>query len=111
MKNVDNKPKSLTLIWVDLLGDRFEVVRFDGGERVKITHPPTPHALSNLKLVRIKLETPNLARTYAVLLVLENIPFSTKTLLVLFMSAFFAKNLCFLAKIVPLLKAIVGELH
>ena len=32
-KNVDNKPKSLTLICVDLLGDHFEVVRFDGGRQ------------------------------------------------------------------------------
>ena len=29
------------------------------------------------------------------------IPFSTKALLILLMSAFFAKNWCFLAKIVP----------
>ena len=39
-----------------------------------------------------------------------NIPFSTKPLLILLMSAFFAKNQRFLAKIVPLLKAIVWEL-
>ena len=36
-----------------------------------------------------------------------NIPFSTKPLLILLMSAFFAKNQRFLAKIVPLLKAIM----
>ena len=40
----------------------------------------------------------------------ENIPFSTKALLILLMSVFFAKNQCFflcVAKTVPVLKAIV----
>ena len=37
----------------------------------------------------------------------EDIPFSAKAHLILVMSAFFAKNQRFLAKIVPLLKAIV----
>ena len=37
----------------------------------------------------------------------ENVPFSTKTLLILLMSAFFSKNKRFLAKIVSLLYAIV----
>ena len=42
--------------------------------------------------------------------VLENIAFSTKALLILLMSAFFLqKNQRFLARIVPLLKAIVLE--
>ena len=40
----------------------------------------------------------------------ENIPFSGKALLVLLMSAFFAKSQRFLAKVVLLLKAIVLEL-
>ena len=43
-------------------------------------------------------------------LVSENITFSTKALLILLISFFFAKNHRFLAKIVPLLKAIVWEL-
>ena len=43
--------------------------------------------------------------------VLANIPFSTKTHLILLMSAFFfAKNQHFFGKLVPLLKAIVWEL-
>ena len=37
----------------------------------------------------------------------ENIPFSTKTPLILPMSAFFCKRAAFLTKIVPLLKAMV----
>ena len=37
----------------------------------------------------------------------ENIRFSTKAFLILLMSAFFTKNQRFLAKIIPLLKAIV----
>ena len=41
----------------------------------------------------------------------ENIPFSTKAFLIVLISAFFAKNLRFLAKIVSLLKAIVWELR
>ena len=41
----------------------------------------------------------------------ENIPFSTKALLILLMPVFcFAKNLHFFGKIVPLLKAIEREL-
>ena len=64
---------------------------------------------------RIMLETSNLARisthththTYVVSENVPYVPFSTKALLIFLMSAFFAKNLCFLAKIVPLLKAIV----
>ena len=42
----------------------------------------------------------------------ENLPFSTKTLLIVLMSAFFRKKSeFFLAKIVPLLKAIMWELR
>ena len=37
----------------------------------------------------------------------ENIPFSTKALLILLMPAFLVKNQHILAKIVPLLKAVV----
>ena len=40
----------------------------------------------------------------------ENIPFSTKAVLILLMSAFFWKSQRFLAKILLLLKAIVWEL-
>ena len=47
------------------------------------------------------------ARKYAHMLVSGNTPFSTKAHLTLLMSASFAKNQRFLAKIVPLLKAIV----
>ena len=61
-----------------------------------------------LKLGRIMLETLRItANTYVVS---ENMPVSFKALLILLISAFFAKNQCFLAKIVPLLKAIVWEL-
>ena len=41
-------------------------------------------------------------------LVSENVSFSTKAYLILLMSAFFGKNICFLK--VPLLKALVWEL-
>ena len=40
----------------------------------------------------------------------ENVPFSIKTFLIFLMSAFFAKNQYFLAKIVYLLEAIVSKL-
>ena len=40
----------------------------------------------------------------------ENIPFSTMALLILLISAFFAKNKHFLVEIVPLLKTIVRQL-
>ena len=57
------------------------------------------------------LETSYLARKYThIYAVSENIPLSTKTLLILSMSAFLTKSQHFLAKIVPLLKAIVREL-
>ena len=56
---------------------------------VKLPLPPSSLSPS-LKLVRIMLETSNLARVstnrHAVL---ENVPFSTKALLILLMSAFF----------------------
>ena len=52
-----------------------------------------------LKLVRIMLETLNLARKYThTYVVPENIPFSTKALLILMMPAFFAKNQRFFPK-------------
>ena len=75
-----------------------------GGE-VK-TPPPLPPAPS-IKLVRIMLETSNLARKCTHLYSSENIPFSTKTYLILLMSAFFEKNQCLLPKIGPLLQSIV----
>ena len=61
-----------------------------------------------LKLVRITLETWSLALKYTPLHVAsENIPFSTNARLNSMMSVFFAKNQRFLARIVPLHKAIV----
>ena len=72
----------LTLIWADFL----EVWGW-GGRGVKL--PPPPHSL--LKLVRIMLETSNLARKYTHI--------SSAYLLVsrlLLMSAFFGKNSAFL---------------
>ena len=72
-----------TLIWVGYLGVRFEVGRLAGG----ILH----------------------VRTH-IYEVSEYTPFSTNSLLILLMSAFFAKNQHFMAKIVPLLKAVVWEL-
>ena len=53
---------TITLIWVGFLGVRFEV----GGVKLPLC----------LKLVRILLETSNLARKYTPILVSENIPFS-----------------------------------
>ena len=70
---------------------------FWGGERRTIT--------PCLKPVRIMLETSNLARKYS-----HICSFRTKALLIVLMSAFFAKNQRFLTKIVTLLKAIVWEL-
>ena len=62
--------------------------------------------LLHLNLVRIILETWNLVSTHTYV-VLENIAFITKTLLILLMSGFFGKNQLLLAKTAPLLKAIV----
>ena len=56
------------------------------------------------------LKTWNLVVHTPIYLVSENVPFSARTVLILLMSAFFAKNQHFLVKIVPLLKAIVWEL-
>ena len=57
------------------------------------------------------LETSNLTRKYThTYLVSETIPFSIKPLLIFLMSAFFCKKSAFLAKIVPLPKAIVWKL-
>ena len=57
-----------------------------------------------LKLVGIMLETWHVSTdTYVVS---ENIAFISKTLLILLMSAFFCQKSAFLAKIVPLQKAI-----
>ena len=59
------------------------------------------------------LETSNLALSPHANVVSENIPFSTEALLILLMSAFFVKAFYykiikyFLAKIVPLLKAML----
>ena len=85
---------SLTLIWVGFLGVCFEVVGAGG----KITAPC-------LKIVCIMLETLHVSTDPYV--VSENIPFSTKVLLILLMSSFCCEKLAFLAKIILLLKAIV----
>ena len=72
----------------------FEVVGAGG----KITAPC-------LKIVCIMLETLHVSTDPYV--VSENIPFSTKVLLILLMSSFCCEKLAFLAKIILLLKAIV----
>ena len=96
---------SLSVIWVGFLGVLFEVcVCLEGAQ-----HYPSPSPC--LKLVRIMLESWNLARKYThPYVVSENIPYSTKVFLILLMPAFFSKNQRFLAKIVPLHKAIVWQL-
>ena len=58
---------TLTLLWVDFLGVHFEVVW--GGEGVKLIPP------SCLKLVRIMLETSNLARKYTPICSFRNYTF------------------------------------
>ena len=68
----------LNLIWVGFLGVSFAV-----GEGSKTT--------PCLNVVRIILEAWNLVSTHTYA-VLENMAFSTKTSLVLLMSAFFGKN-------------------
>ena len=73
---------TLTLIWVGFLGVYFEVWWGGGG----ITFPRLC-----LKLVRIMLETSNWHLSTQTYLGSENIPFSTKLLIILLMSAFFAK--------------------
>ena len=51
-----------------------------------------PHlALSKIR-IRIILETWNLARKYTHICISENVPFSTKDLLILLMPAFFCKK-------------------
>ena len=92
LTRLKNKPV-LTLIWVGFLGVRFEV------RRGKIN--------PRLKLVRIMLETSNLARSSHPFVVSENISFNAKAPLTLLMSAFLEKKLRFLSKKVPVLKAIV----
>ena len=63
-----------------------------------------------LELVRIMLKTYNLARKYTTISSFKKYNFQYLGLLILLMSAFFAKNQHFLAKVVPLLKGIVREL-
>ena len=64
--------------------------------------------ITHLKLTKIMLETSNLACKYTRICSFINIPFSSKALLILLISAFFlAKNQHSLAKIVSVLKAIV----
>ena len=83
----------LTIIWVRFLGVSFEVE-----ERLKLTQS----TISCLKPVRIMLETWQLLRMY-----IHICDFSTKAFLILLMLVFFfSKISAFLAKIVPLLKAI-----
>ena len=62
--------------------------------------------LSCILITAHRFLNPNLGGTHPNV-VSENIPFSTKSLLILLMSAFFSKNQHFFPKIVPLLKAIV----
>ena len=71
---------TLTLIWMGFLGVYFEVW---GG----ITFPRLC-----LKLVRIMLETSNWHWSTQTYLISKNIPFSTKLLLILLMSAFFLQK-------------------
>ena len=83
----------LTIIWVRFLGVSFEVE-----ERLKLTQS----TISCLKPVRIMLETWQLLRMYT-----HMCDFSTKAFLILLMLVFFSPKIsAFLAKIVPLLKAI-----
>ena len=87
----------LTLIWVGFLRVRFEV---GGGGKI------TPHP--SVKLVRIMLETSNLApKCTNICSFTKKIPFSAKAVLILLMPAFFCKNQRFLVKIVLLLKAVM----
>ena len=81
-------PTPFSLIWVGFLGVGLAVM--GGGE-----FPPP-----SLKLVRIVVST-------QIYLVSENIPFSCRALLIMVMSTFFLQKIIFLAKIVPLLEAIV----
>ena len=90
------------------LGGFFRGSLCGGGGLVKFPPPPPPHPLPLPKLAKSTLETWNLVRK----IVSENIILSTKTPLILLMSAFFiVKNPHFLSKIVPLLKTIVWELY
>ena len=90
----------LTLIWWGFLR-----VRFEGGRgEVKLPPPPT-HAVKNLLELGQKLEIWRVSTHSYV--VPEDIPFSTKVLLICLCQYFFEKNQRFLAKIIPFLKAIV----
>ena len=86
----------LTLIWVGFLGARFEV-----GRGVK---------LARLKLIRIMLETWNLVHKFTHIFSFRKYTFQYQGFLNFpDVSIYFAKNQHFLAKMVPLLKAIVWE--
>ena len=92
--------KDLTLIWVGFLGVRLEVGGWGG---VKLPPSKTRHNNANYGSLTLQFCT----HPY---IVSENIPFNTKTLLILLMSAFLfclQKINVFLVKIVPLLKPIV----
>ena len=90
----------LTLIWVGFIFGGFFCSWVGGIGRI-------PHQ----KIVRIMLEAWNLVFKYThMYIVSENIPVSTETPLILLMSVSFAKNQHSLAKIVPLLKAILWQL-
>ena len=79
-----------------------------GGGSVKLHPQALPHPLipPRLELVITMLETSNLLRkrTY---LIAEKIPFSTKTVLILLMPAFFSKKSALFGENRPLLKAIL----
>ena len=92
----------LTLIWGGFLRVGFE------GEEGRLNCPPPPpptHAVKNLLELGQKLEIWRVSTHSYV--VPEDIPFSTKVLLICFCQYFFEKNQRFLAKIIPFLKAIV----
>ena len=78
---------------------------FWGGRGVK-SPPPSPR----LNLVKIMLETWNLVHGTNTYTVSENIPFSTKTSLILLMSAFFCKKSAFFGKINTFTQSKVWEL-
>ena len=95
---------SLTLIWVGFLGVRFEVGR--GGGKITSNYPTSPC----LKLVRITLETSNLASKYTHIRNFRKFTFQYQDSLNFADVSIFCKKSAFLAKIVPLLKAIVWDL-
>ena len=100
----------LTLIWMGILGVCFEVCVSVGWLRgCKITlhsHPPSPPYY--LKHVRLSWKVEILCISTHTYTVSENIPFSTKAVLILLMSTFFCEKSAFIfAEMAALLKEIV----